>query len=167
MCCSASRRWRGSKAAGRFTLLCTKADLEQEEGSLRQLRDSLHRAGVLPELPAFDVEEGVDLAELERTLIAQSRGTLIYYGRGTDTWVKLKRLTVTKVLGELKAQGQYIRALYVGAPTTTPKQMQYLELGPAIADGSGLAPILVLGNAGSFEPNQLKPLIERIVATAS
>lgn len=155
------------EGGGPLYLLCTKTDLEQDEGALKLLRDSLHRAGVLPELPAFDPEEGVDLAELERTLIAQSRGTLIYYGRGTDTWVKLKRLTITKVLGELKAQGQYIRALYLGAPATTPKQVQYLELGPVIADGTGLTPILVLGNAGGFEPDHLKPLIERIVASAS
>ena len=148
-------------------LLCTKADLEHDEGTLKQLRDSLHRAGVLPELPAFDPEEGVDLAELERTLIAQSRGTLIYYGRGSDTWVKLKRLTVAKVLGELKAAAPYVRALYVSAPPTPPKQLQYLELGPAIADGLGLTPILVLGNASGFDPDQLKPLIDRIVARPS
>jgi hypothetical protein len=155
------------EGGGPLYLLCTKADLEQDDGALRQLRDSLHRAGVLPELPAFDPEEGVDLAELERTLIAQSRGTLIYYGRGTDTWVKLKRLTLTKVLGELKAQGEYVRALYLGGPATTPKQAQYVGLGPTLADASGMAPILVLGNASGFEPEHLKPLLERIAASRS
>ena len=93
--------------------------------------------------------------------------SLIYYGRGSDTWVKLKRLTVAKVLGELKAAAPYVRALYVSAPPTPPKQLQYLELGPAIADGLGLTPILVLGNASGFDPDQLKPLIDRIVARPS
>ena len=97
------------EGAGPLYLLCTRADLE-DDGNLFKLRDSLFRAGFLPELPAFD-EQDVNLADLERMLITQSCATLIYYGRGGDGWVKLKRQTLLRVLGDIKAQGSHVRAL--------------------------------------------------------
>ena len=149
------------EGAGPLYLLCTKGDLEQDE-NLVKLRDSLFQAGLLPEFPAFD-EQDVNLAELERTLIAQSCGTIIYYGRGGDGWVKLKRKTLLQVLGELKAQGQHVRALYVGSPANAQKQAQYLGLGSrALPEAKGFPPLLVLGDTGSFQQDHLKPLIERI-----
>jgi hypothetical protein len=150
------------EGAGPLYLLCTKADLDQDDGNLVKLRDSLFRAGVLPEFPAFD-EQDVNLAELERSLIAQSCGTIIYYGRGGDGWVKLKRQTLLRVLGELKAQGRYARAVYLSSPSNTQKQAQYLGLASgAFAEARGFPPLLVLGNAGAFEPDHLKPLLEQI-----
>ena len=150
-----------TEGAGPLYLLCTKADLEQDDGNLQKLRDSLFRAGVLPEFPAFD--EDVNLAELERTLIAQSCGTLIYYGRGSDGWVKLKRQTLLRVLGELKAQGQHVRALYVSTPDNLQKHAQYLGLGSGMfPEKGGFPPLLVLGDSKGFDPGHLKPLLERI-----
>jgi TIR domain len=150
------------QGAGPLYLLCTKADLDQDDGNLLKLRDSLFCAGVLPEFPAFD-EQDVNLAELERTLIAQSCATLIYYGRGSDGWVKLKRQTLLRVLGDLKAQAQHVRALYVSTPANAQKQAQYLGLGTgAFTEAKGFPPLLVLGNTGSFEPDHLKALLERI-----
>lgn len=151
------------EGAGPLYLLCTKADLDQDEGNLVQLRDSLFRAGFLPEFPAFD-EQDVNLAELERTLITQSCGTLIYYGRGGDGWVKLKRQTLLRVLGDIKAQGQHVRAVYLSSPSNTQKQAQYLGMGSgAFPEARGFPPLLVLGNAGAFDPDHLKPLLERIL----
>jgi hypothetical protein len=150
------------EGAGPVYLLCTKADLDMDDGNLMKLRDSLFRAGILPEFPAFD-EQDVNLAELERTLITQSCGTIIYYGRGGDGWVKLKRQTLLRVLGELKAQGQHVRALYLSSPSNAQKQTQYLGLGSgAFAEARGFPPLLVLGNTGSFDPDHLKPLLEQI-----
>jgi hypothetical protein len=150
------------EGAGPLYLLCTKADLDQDDGNLMKLRDSLFRAGVQPEFPAFD-EQDVNLADLERTLIAQSCATLIYYGRGGDGWVKLKRQTLLRVLGDLKAQAPYVRAVYLSTPCNAQKQAQYLGLGAGtFAEARGFSPLLVLGNAAGFEPDQLKPLLERI-----
>lgn len=148
-------------SAGPLYLLCTKADLDQADGNLMRLRDSLLQAGVLPELPAFD-DQDVDLAELERSLIAQSRGTLIYYGRGGDGWVKLKRQTLLRVLGDLKAQDQHVRAVYLSEPANPQKHAQYMGLGSgAFTEAKGFPPLLLLGNAGSFQPDFLKPLLEQ------
>jgi len=150
------------EGAGPLYLLCTKADLDQDDGNLMKLRDSLFRAGVQPEFPAFD-DQDVDLAELERKIIAQSCGTLIYYGRGGDGWVKVKRQTLLSVLGDLKRQGPHVRAVYLSTPSNSQKQVQYLGLGAgAFGEAKGFSPLLVLGNAGTFEPDQLKPLLERI-----
>ena len=153
-----------SRAAGPLYLLCTKADLEQDDGNLVKLRDSLFRAGVLPEFPAFD-EQDVNLAELERTLIAQSCGTIIYYGRGGDGWVKLKRQTAPA--GPRRAQGA--GATRPGnlprAPRPTRRSRRSTRAWVrAFTEARGFPPLLVLGNTGSFEPDQLKPLLERIVA---
>jgi hypothetical protein len=150
------------KGAGPLYLLCAKADLDQNDENLLQLRNSLFRAGVAPEFPAFD-EQDVDLAELERMVIAQSCGTLIYYGRGGDGWVKLKRQTLRRVLGELHAQGRHVRALYVSEPSNMQKQAQYLGLGSsALPEAKGFPPLLVLGTGGGFQPDYLQPLLERI-----
>ncbi len=149
------------EGAGPLYVLCTKADLDHDDGTLMKLRDSLFRSGVLPEFPAFD-EQDVNLAELERTLITQSCGTLIYYGRGGDGWVRLKRQTLLRVLGELKAQQQHVRALYLSAPQSPQKRLQYGFGAGALPEARGFPPLLVMGNAESFDPDQLKPLLESI-----
>lgn len=150
------------EGSGPLYLLCAKADLDNEDENLAKLRDCLCLAGVLPEFPAFE-EQDVNLADLERNLIAQSCATLIYYGRGGDGWVKLKRQTLLRVLGDLKAQGQHVRALYLSEPSNTPKQTQYLGMRiREFNEARGYPPLLVLGTAGGFDPNHVKPLLDRL-----
>jgi hypothetical protein len=147
---------------GPLYLLCAKADLDNEDANLAKLRDALCLAGVLPEFPAFD-EQDVNLADLERNLIAQSCATIIYYGRGGDGWVRLKRQLLLRVLGDLKAQGQHVRAIYLSEPSNTPKQAQYLGMKiREFNEAKGYPPLMVLGTAGGFEPTHLKPLLERL-----
>jgi len=147
---------------GPLYLLCSKADLDNEDANLAKLRDALCLAGVLPEFPAFD-EQDVNLADLERNLIAQSCATIIYYGRGGDGWVRLKRQMLLRVLGDLKAQGQHLRAIYLSEPANTPKQAQYLGMKiREFNEARGFPPLMVLGTAGGFDSNDLKPLLERL-----
>lgn len=149
-------------STGPLYLLCAKADLDNDDANLAKLRDALCLAGVLPEFPAFD-EQDVNLADVERNLIAQSCATIIYYGRGGDGWVRLKRQMLLRVLGDLKAQGQHLRAIYLSEPSNTPKQAQYLGMKiREFNEARGFPPLMVLGTAGGFEPTYLKPLLERL-----
>jgi hypothetical protein len=148
--------------AGPLYLLCTRADLESDDENLSKLRDHLCVTGILPEFPAFD-DIDVDLAELEKTLISQSCATLIYYGKGGDGWVKLKRQKVLSVVSEMHRQGRYIRALYVSEPTSVTKKAQYLDLkNQEFVEVPGQPPLLILGAASRFEPNYLTPLLEQL-----
>jgi hypothetical protein len=67
------------------------------------------------------------------------------------------------VLGDLKAQGHHVRAVYLSSPLNPQKQAQYLGFGSGtLPEARGFPPLLVLGNAGGFEPAHLGPLFERI-----
>jgi hypothetical protein len=152
------------EGTGPLYVLCAKSDIEneQEDVNLSKLRDFLCGQGVLPEFPAFD-DEDADLAEVEKNSIAQSCATLIYYGRGGDGWVKRKRQTLIQVLGELKAQGQHVRALYISEPANALKRAQYLGMKVReFEEARGYPPLLVLGTAQGFENEHLAPLLARL-----
>jgi len=157
-------------AAGPLYLLCSKADFDSADENLAKLRDNLCLAGILPEFPAFD-DQDVDLANIEKNIIKQSCATVIYYGKGGDGWVKLKRQTLIQVLAELKAQKQtgdldhYVRALYLSEPINPPKQTQYLGMKVReFPEARGYSPLLVLGTASAFQSDHLKPLLDRIAS---
>jgi len=156
---------RHIEISGPLYLLCSKGDLDAEDANLTKLCAYLCQSGILPEFPAFEDQddEDIDLAAVERNLIAQSCATLIYYGKGGDAWVKLKRQTLLRVLGELKSTGRYVRALYLSEPVSRSKKLQYLDLGiREFQEAQGFSPLLVLGEAGAFEPNHLKRLLDKL-----
>jgi hypothetical protein len=155
----AAPRFEGT---GPVYLLCSESDLKNADANLDQLRDYLFRAGISPEFPAFD-DDDVDLAQIERNQIAQSCATIIYYGRGGDGWAKLKRSQLLAILGELRAQNTHVRALYVSEPVNPPKSRQYIEAKVReFSEARGFPPLLVLGEAATFDGRYLQPLLERL-----
>ena len=147
---------------GPLYLLCNESDIKDADPNLDRLRDYLCLAGIWPEFPAFDDAE-VDLAQVEKNLIAQSCATLIYYGRGGDGWAKLKRSQLLATVAELKAQDTHVRALYVSEPVNPPKRRQYIETKVReFNEARGFPPLLVLGEAGNFDGRYLQPLLERL-----
>jgi hypothetical protein len=155
----AAPRFEGT---GPVYLLCNESDIKNADPNLDQLRDFLLRAGISPEFPAFD-DEDVDLAQLEKTQIAQSCATIIYYGRGGDGWAKLKRNQLLATLGELRAQNTHVRALYVSEPPSAWKNRQYVEAKVReFGEARGFPPLLVLGEAGGFDGRYLQPLLDRL-----
>ena len=140
-------------------LICNRRDLA--DPAFQEIRAFLLNQGYPIDVPAFEGDPG-DIREAEMMSIADSDVTVIYYGLGQDSWVKLKRKALLTALSE--AGKRNTRALYLGGPESDLKKGVYVLPGGELPEAGGSAPLLVLGDCGPFRTDHLRPLLKRLEA---
>jgi hypothetical protein len=153
------------KVFGKAVYLVSNED-DLVQAPFRALRKCLLDAGVIVEQPAFEGDLN-ELTQAERDSLQRSNATLIYYGTARDVWVRNRRVALLKALATIENGGIHDRALYLCSPETVSKRGVYMDLpGNVLVEASGFKPLVILGNCGEFDGNQLQPLFQRLNASA-
>jgi hypothetical protein len=127
----------------RIYLLCDQSDVD----STAPLADHLFEQGYEVVLPVFDEDEAQMRIEHEETL-KSCDGVLLYYGSGSDLWLRRKLREMQKSAGLGRERPWLARAIYVAAPLT-PQKERFRTLETTILHEQ----------PGGFEPSLLEPFL--------
>lgn len=91
------------------------------------------------------------ISQYHRENLLECDATLIYYGNGSELWLRSKLWDLQKAPGWGRARPMKAKAVYVSAPVTTSKQSFRTREVP-----------LVMQNFGGFSPNTLQPFVQAL-----
>lgn len=150
---------RKSEATVEIYLLCDQSDhpsLEDSDGGRRALtvKEYLDENGLVVMPPPFTAMEWSDMEKEYGEQLQLSNAVLLYWGTAGENWfLKIRRLIVNERMRRNKtsAAGPLTEAFYFTSPPL--KKSQYRNLAE-----------FVFEQYGDFEPNALKPLLDRLLA---
>ncbi|HEV7890530.1 MAG TPA: TIR domain-containing protein [Pyrinomonadaceae bacterium] len=126
-------------------LICDREDL----GEVTPLEDYLFERGFNVFLPAMEGDES-SVREDHKANLVECDAALVYYGRGSDIWLRMKQRELQKVAGYGRARPMLAKAIYIAGPPTPAKEH--------VRDHEAL---VVKGFEG-FSPEALAPFVERV-----
>jgi TIR domain len=135
-----------SAAEGRTVyLVYDQADSEAADA----LQGMIEARGCFVVTPLIEGSES-EVREVHETSMVLSDAVLIYYGKCTEAWVKLRLLDLMKVRGWGRAEPYLAQALWVGAPDTPHKEKLHVTQA------------LVLNGLADPGPTALEPFLARL-----
>jgi hypothetical protein len=126
-------------------LICDREDLSE----ITPLEDYLFGRGYNVFLPAMEGDESA-VREDHKANLVECDAVVVYYGRGSDVWLRMKQRELQKVAGYGRARPLLARAIYIAGPPTPAKEH--------VRDHEAL---VVKGFEG-FSPDALAPFVEKI-----
>ncbi|HKG12346.1 MAG TPA: TIR domain-containing protein [Pyrinomonadaceae bacterium] len=126
-------------------LICDREDL----GEVTPLEDYLFGRGFNVFLPAMEGDES-SVREDHKANLVECDAVVVYYGRGSDVWLRMKQRELQKVAGYGRARPMLAKAIYIAGPPTPAKEH--------VRDHEAL---VVKGFEG-FVPEALAPFVERV-----
>jgi hypothetical protein len=130
-------------------LICDGEDLPD----ITPLWNALGERGFNVFLPAMGGDE-TSAREDHRANLVECDAALVYYGRGSDVWLRQKQRELQKAAGYGRARPMLAKAIYVAGPVTPTKKF--------VMDPEAV----VITNFGAFTPDALKPFVERVAKGA-
>ena len=137
----------GDNGGGRASvyLICDREDL----GEVVPLEDYLFNRGFNVFLPAMEGDES-SVREDHKANLVECDAALVYYGRGSDVWLRMKQRELQKAAGYGRARPMLAKAIYIAGPPTPAKEH--------VRDHEAL----VVKVFGDFSPDSLAPFVERV-----
>lgn len=126
-------------------LICDKEDLDE----VTPLEEYLYDSGLDVTLPASEGDEA-QVREDHRTNLLECDSVVLYFGRGSEIWLRMKQRELQKIAGYGRAKPMLAKAVYLAAPQTPAKER--------VRDRESV----VIKNFAAFSPEGLAPFIERI-----
>lgn len=126
-------------------LICDREDLAE----VTPLEDYLFGRGFNVFLPAMEGDE-TSIGEDHRANLVECDAVVVYYGRGSDVWLRMKQRELQKVAGYGRARPLLARAIYITGPPTPAKEH--------VRDHQAL----VIKSFEGFSPDALAPFVERV-----
>ena len=126
-------------------LICDPEDV----GEVAPLENYLYDRGFNVFLPALEGDE-TSVREDHKASLVGCDAALVYYGRGSDIWLRMKQRELQKVAGFGRARPMLAKAIYVAGPPTPAKER--------VRDQEAL----VVKSFEGFSPERLAPFVERV-----
>jgi hypothetical protein len=130
-------------------LICDGEDLQE----IKPLWGALGARGFNVFLPAMGGDE-TSVREDHKANLVECDAALVYYGRGSDVWLRQKQRELQKAAGYARARPMLAKAIYVAGPPTPTKEF--------VMDTEAV----VITNFGAFSPDALTPFVERVAKGA-
>jgi hypothetical protein len=126
-------------------LICDRDDLAE----VTPLADYLFERGFNVFLPAMEGDE-TSIREDHKANLVECDAVVVYYGRGSDVWLRMKLRELQKVAGYGRARPLLAKAIYItGPPTPAKEHVRYHEP-------------LVVKSFDGFSLDGLAPFVERV-----
>lgn len=126
-------------------LICDKEDLAE----VTPLEDYLFERGFNVFLPALEGDESA-IREDHKANLIECDAVMVYYGRGSDVWLRMKQRELQKVAGYGRARPLSAKAIYIAGPPSPAKEH--------VRDHEAL----VIKNFDAFSPACLAPFLEKL-----
>ncbi|PYT05232.1 MAG: hypothetical protein DMF65_00675 [Acidobacteria bacterium] len=126
-------------------LICDREDL----GEITPLEDYLFGCGFNVFLPAMEGDDS-SLREDHKTNLIECDAALVYYGRASDVWLRMKQRELQKVAGYGRARPLLAKAIYIAGPPTPAKEH--------VRDHEAV----VIKSFDAFSPERLAPFLEKV-----
>lgn len=126
-------------------LICDREDL----GEVTPLEEYLFERGFNVFLPAMEGDES-SVREDHKANLVECDAALVYYGRGSDVWLRMKQRELQKVAGYGRARPMLAKGIYIAGPPTPAKEH--------VRDHEAI----VVKGFGGFSPAALAPFVERV-----
>jgi hypothetical protein len=126
-------------------LICDRGDLD----NITELEDCLYRSEFDVILPAFQGEEA-ELIRDHRESLKSCDAVLIYYGSGSDLWMRAITRGLTGIAAYGRACPLLLNAAFLAPPVTAPKK-HFRSHG-----------ILVIDGMKGFSPQLLEPFVNML-----
>ena len=97
-------------------LICDREDLAE----VTPLEDYLYGCGFNVFLPAMEGDDS-SLREDHKANLIECDAVLVYYGRASDVWLRMKQRELQKVAGYGRARPMLAKAIYIAGPPTPAK----------------------------------------------
>jgi len=121
-------------------LICDLQDLD----SIVPLEDHLFGSGIEVVLPIFDGDE-TQIREDHIENLKNCSGVIIYYGYGSEVWLRTKMRDFMKISGYGRIAPLGFKCVYVASPATPAKQ-RFRTLEADVINGVDQVPITELNN---------------------
>jgi hypothetical protein len=126
-------------------LICDREDMAE----VQPLADHLFERGFNVFLPAMEGDESL-VREDHKTNLVECDAVVVYYGRGSDVWLRMKQRELQKVAGYGRTRPLLAKAIYITGPPTPAKEH--------VRDHEAL----VIRSFDGFSPDALAPFVERV-----
>jgi hypothetical protein len=126
-------------------LICDREDMEE----VTPLADYLFERGLNVFLPAVEGDESM-LREDHKANLVDCDAAMVYYGRGSDVWLRMKQRELQKAAGYGRARPMLAKAIYIAGPQT-----------PVKRNVRDLEAVVIKGFEG-FRPELLAPFLEKV-----
>jgi len=124
-------------------LICDKRDLKDS----KTLADFLQKQGFKVISPSFEGDL-IDLRHLHQENLRRCDGSIIYFGKANEEWLKTKLQDILKAPGFGRRKPIKAKAIYMG----TDRQLDEMQIRDA----------LVLGNKDKLDAEMLKPFLTKL-----
>ncbi len=126
-------------------LIADQMDLD----SANDIDDFLSKQGFKVLRPNYEGEL-VDIRYVHHENLRRCDGSIIYYGKATHEWIKTKQFDLMKAPGFGREKPLRAKAVYIeGEKEVNTEEFEKNKT-------------IVLGNAGKFKPDQLKPFLSKL-----
>ena len=126
-------------------LICDREDLSD----VTPLEEYLFERGFNVFLPAMEGDE-TSVREDHRANLVECDAVVVYYGRGSDVWLRMKQRELQKAAGYGRTKPLLAKAIYVtGTPTPSKERIRDHDA-------------LVIKNFDRFSPEPLQPFLEKV-----
>jgi len=113
------------------------------------LEDYLYGYGFNVFLPAMEGDES-SIREDHKANLIECDAVLVYYGRASDVWLRMKQRELQKVAGYGRARPLLAKAIYIAGPPTPAKEH--------VRDHEAV----VIKSFDAFSPERLAPFLEKV-----
>src|SRR2546423_1876360 len=125
-------------------LICDREDL----ADVTPLEDYLYGCGFNVFLPALEGDDS-SIREDHKANLIECDAALVYYGRASDVWLRMKQRELQKVAGYGRARPMLAKAIYIAGPPTPSKEH--------VRDHEAV----VIKSFDAFSPERLAPFLEK------
>lgn len=126
-------------------LICDREDLDE----VTPLEEYLYESGLDVILPAFEGDEA-QIREDHRANLLECDSVVLYFGRGSEIWLRMKQRELQKIAGYGRARPMLAKAIYLAAPHTSAKEL--------VRDRESV----IIKNFAAFSPDRLAPFVARV-----
>jgi len=126
-------------------LICDKEDL----ADVTPVEEYLFECGFNVFLPALEGDESA-IREDHKANLIECDAVMVYYGRGSDVWLRMKQRELQKVAGYGRTRPLSAKAIYIAGPPSLAKEH--------VRDHEAL----VIRNFDAFSPAGLAPFVEKV-----
>lgn len=126
-------------------LICDREDL----ADVTPLEDYLFGRGFNVFLPAMEGDDS-SIREDHKANLIECDAVLVYYGRASDVWLRMKQRELQKVAGYGRARPLAAKAIYIAGPPTPAKEH--------VRDHEAV----VIKSFDAFSPERLAPFLEKV-----
>ena len=135
----------GAESPASVYLICDREDLAE----VTPLGDYLYGLGFNVFLPAMEGDES-SVREDHKANLVECDAVVVYYGRGSDVWLRMKQRELQKVAGYGRPRPLLAKAIYIAGPATPAKEH--------VRDHEAL----VIKGFEGFRPEALAPFVEKV-----